>query len=353
MKTRDVYYDNAKFLLIFLVVFGHLIQSYIEENKFIFTLYTTIYLFHMPAFILISGFFAKGFQKKGFVLKITKKLIGPYLIFQGIYSFYYFFIHDHGWKELDPLNPKWSLWFLVSLFCWNIMLFLFTKWKVGFGIFLSITLGIIVGYFQEINTYLSMSRTIVFFPLFLIGYYFKKEYFEKLIENKMKIVSVAIFGSMVILFYYLPEFDYKWLFGSEPYDDLHNSGINGGIVRIGVYTLTILATFSFFAFVPRKNHFFTKWGTSSLYVYLLHGFFIKFFRNSELVDYFNKPWQMVILFAISLLLIAFLSSNMVIAIFQPFIELKISVLRNYLTTAYSKLKSRKLITANMDERGTN
>ena len=91
VKVRKAYYDNAKFLLVFLVVLGHFIQSYIHDNKIIFTLYTTIYLFHMPAFILISGYFAKGFRRKGYLMKMAKKLIGPYLIFQGIYSIYYFF----------------------------------------------------------------------------------------------------------------------------------------------------------------------------------------------------------------------------------------------------------------------
>jgi fucose 4-O-acetylase-like acetyltransferase len=72
MENRDAYYDNAKFLLVFFVVFGHFIQSYIHEDQLIYTLYTTIYTFHMPAFILISVFFAKGFHKKGYLKKIAK-----------------------------------------------------------------------------------------------------------------------------------------------------------------------------------------------------------------------------------------------------------------------------------------
>ena len=100
MKTRDAYYDNAKFFLIFFVVFGHFIQSYIHEDQLIYTLYTTIYTFHMPALILISGFFAKGFHKKGYLKKVAKKLIIPYLIFQGVYSLYYFFIHEQKVIEL-------------------------------------------------------------------------------------------------------------------------------------------------------------------------------------------------------------------------------------------------------------
>ncbi|MCL6573332.1 MAG: acyltransferase family protein [Bacillus sp. (in: Bacteria)] len=330
MKTRDAYYDNAKFLLVFFVVFGHLLQSYIHEDKYIYTLYTTIYTFHMPAFILISGFFAKGFQKKGYLKNIAKKLILPYLIFQGIYSLFYFFLNEQKVIDLNPLNPQWSLWFLISLFCWNVMLFLFTKWKAVTALLLSVALGIVVGYFDEINSYLSLSRTFVFFPFFLLGYYLKNGHFEKIREFKFKFISLFILISLFVTFYFLPDFDNKWLFGSKPYGALNYSYLNGGIIRLGVYCLTLLASLSLLALVPRQKYFFTKWGTSSIYVYLLHGFFIKFFRNSGLVEILNNTQQIVVLIILSILLIAFLSSKMVRKISQPLVELKSKFFKKYI-----------------------
>nr|WP_295974589.1 acyltransferase family protein [uncultured Bacillus sp.] len=324
MKTRDVYYDNAKFLLIFFVVFGHFIQSYIDNDHMIYALYVTIYTFHMPAFILISGFFAKGFYKKGYLKKITKKLIIPYLIFQGIYSFYYYFINEHQEIELNPLHPQWSLWFLISLFCWNIMLFLFTKWKAWVALSISIALGIIAGYFNEIDDFLSLSRTFVFFPFFLLGYYIKKEYFEKIGDAKYRYMSFAILLTLLIVIYYLPEFNYKWLFGSKSYEVLNASDLNGGLIRLAVYGVTLLATLSFLALVPRKKYFFTNWGISSVYVYLLHGFFIKYFRNSDWVNILEDTAVVIVFIIVSVLLIAFLSSNMIRKIAQPLIELKAS-----------------------------
>ena len=78
---RDFYFDNAKFILMFFVVFGHLLQSYIDTDVFISYIYRLIYTFHMPAFILVSGYFAKGIYEKGYIRHITKKLIVPYVIF--------------------------------------------------------------------------------------------------------------------------------------------------------------------------------------------------------------------------------------------------------------------------------
>ncbi|MEN0648984.1 acyltransferase family protein [Caldifermentibacillus hisashii] len=91
-KQRDYYFDNGKFLLIFFVVFGHLIRSFIENNEILYAFYKTIYSFHMPAFILVSGYFAKGYFEKGYFTKLVKKLLVPYLIFQIIYSVYYYFL---------------------------------------------------------------------------------------------------------------------------------------------------------------------------------------------------------------------------------------------------------------------
>lgn len=46
-NSRDSYFDNAKFLLIFLVVFGHIIRSYINDNDVLLHIYKFIYTFHI------------------------------------------------------------------------------------------------------------------------------------------------------------------------------------------------------------------------------------------------------------------------------------------------------------------
>ncbi|MFP3877521.1 acyltransferase family protein, partial [Bacillus paralicheniformis] len=56
MIEKDLKISNIKGLLIFLVVFGHLIELYKGNYYQIFVL---IYAFHMPLFIFISGFLAK------------------------------------------------------------------------------------------------------------------------------------------------------------------------------------------------------------------------------------------------------------------------------------------------------
>lgn len=322
MGQRVSYFDNGKFILIVLVVLGHLLRSFINDNQLMLAIYKVIYIFHMPAFILISGFFAKGFKKKGYIRKITKRFIIPYLIFQLLYSIYYYYLYDDSKFEIDLFDPQWSLWFLLSMFCWNLMLYIFTKFPAKIGLTVSFILGIAVGYVDFIDEYLSLSRTIVFFPLFLLGYYLKKEHFQKILNKKYRIVSFLTFIILFLEFYFFPNFDHEWLLGSKPYALLENNLTLSFLNRMIIYILTIVMVFSFFAFVPRKKYFFTKLGRNTIYVYLFHGFIIKFLRENDYKEFFTEPWTYVLLIFFSFAITLFFSSKFFTTIAQPFIELK-------------------------------
>nr|WP_259545267.1 acyltransferase family protein [Heyndrickxia oleronia] len=171
---RNLYFDNAKLILIFLVVFGHVISPLKRNDDFLFTVYTVIYLFHMPAFILISGYFAKGYRKKGYLMKSVKKILLPYVIFQVIYSIFYFFNGEEQTLTFDFLQPHWSLWFLLSLFCWNIFLYLFARLKWA-GFLLAVGIGIAVGYIDQIGSFLKPFADFCIFPLFSIWFFNRRK----------------------------------------------------------------------------------------------------------------------------------------------------------------------------------
>ncbi|MGE6755384.1 acyltransferase family protein [Rossellomorea sp. NPDC071047] len=341
MKQRDYYFDNAKFILIFLVVFGHLIRSYIESDPFILSLYKTIYTFHMPAFILVAGFFAKGFYKKGYIQKLAKKLILPYIVFQLIYTVYYYFLYQKSTFEIDPLNPHWSLWFLISLFCWNALLYVFIKWfkfKPGLGLAIAFSIGLLVGFADVISNYLSLSRTFVFFPIFLMGYYLEKEHFEYFKTSKARIVAGTLFILVFLGMYFIPEFSDKWLLGSKPYGEFEGNNTISLAVRAFVYMLNVVMIFSFFTFVPTKRQFFTKWGKNTLYVYLLHGFLIRLFRESQLKDTIDPTTSLLILLGVSLVLTMIFSTKFFTSITQPIVEFKSTKLQKLLSKREMKTR---------------
>jgi fucose 4-O-acetylase-like acetyltransferase len=342
MKKRDYYFDNAKFILIFLVVFGHFIQSFISKDPYILSLYKTIYTFHMPAFILISGFFAKGIQKPGYVVKLVKKLIFPYILFQIIYSVFYYYINDDSTFKVDPLSPHWSLWFLISLFCWNVLLYLFIKkWSLGPlpGMTLALAGGLIIGFFNDATSVLSIIRTFVFFPMFLLGYYLQKDHFKAIKRTKTRFFGILLFiitfGCML---FFPDQVDDNWLLGSKSYQEMDMSSFNAVLIRMGLYLLNTLMVLTFFALVPRKRYFFTSWGTNTLYVYLLHGFIIRTFRASSLVNSIDPTSSLIIILALTFGLTLLLSSPIVASITQPIIEMKANKTKYMLNKAKTKYR---------------
>src|SRR4029077_11373781 len=53
-KERDSVIDNARFILIVLVVLGHFLTT-MQGSPALDVLYAWIYMFHMPAFVFLSG----------------------------------------------------------------------------------------------------------------------------------------------------------------------------------------------------------------------------------------------------------------------------------------------------------
>ncbi len=262
----------------------------------------------------------------------------PYLIFQLIYSIYYYYLNGQSKIEWDLLNPHWSLWFLISLFFWNLMLLLVSKYKAFTSITIALVVGLLVGYVDSVTNYLSLSRTFVFFPFFLLGYYLKKEHICSLFKLRYRLVALAVSIIVFTGFYFYPNFNYEWLLGSKPYGDISGESITAMFTRLGFYLLSILMVLSFMSFVPRKQYFFTQLGKNTLYVYLLHGFFIKTFRKSEIQNYFHDPEQFILLAGMALLLTLVLSSRIATSLIQPLIEFKWSKLKLLIARGRAILK---------------
>ena len=61
IKERDAVYCNLKLFLIFLVIYGHMIEGRIYEDAVLMQIYRMIYSFHMPLFLFLSGLFLTDF----------------------------------------------------------------------------------------------------------------------------------------------------------------------------------------------------------------------------------------------------------------------------------------------------
>lgn len=326
---RNAFFDNAKAVLIFLVVFGHMIAPLAEESGLVDSVYAWIYTFHMPAFILLAGFFAKGAGNKEYILNLTKKLLVPYLIFQVIYTIYYFSLGTEDWYS-GLIHPQWSLWFLVSLFSWHMLLILFKKIPAVWSIILAGFIGLSVGYLGEVGYAFSLSRTLVFFPFFLIGYFLTNAQVMKVKHGFVKVGAVIFMTSLFAFLHFSVNMDINWFMSSQSYDSL-SSVTNGGLTRIFVYVVAAMMTISVFSLVPSGNiQMLTKIGTKTLYVYILHGFVTIFTHQFEILSY-ESLYDLFGIAVLSALVVILLSSRTIIALTQPLVELKTKKLKEMLS----------------------
>ncbi|WP_111931727.1 acyltransferase family protein [Clostridium tertium] len=296
LKKRYYLLDNLKVILIFFVVFGHVIEYYINDNSILMTLYIFIYIFHMPLFIFISGYLSKNFYKMK--RKAIRNLLIPYIIFNMIW---YTAVYIGTRRAMfSVLYPGWTLWYLLSLFFWRITLKYLIKFK--HILLLSFIAGVLVGLIPSIGSILSISRTIVFLPFFLLGYYATEEHLEKIKSFKSEYAITGILVFLLVAIYIVKNdlFNYKFLYNSYSYNALEVSLFEGTIFRIFLYFGAIIFSICVINLVPRKEQFFSKIGKATMNIYVFHIYLVM------LVYFFIPKWNIGLLQNILILISPFI-----------------------------------------------
>lgn len=308
---RNPYFDNAKAILIFLVILGHTLSPIFRSNQWITAVYLFIYFFHMPAFILVSGYFAKRIQNRHDVFKLVKKLLVPYIVFQIIYTLYYQGIYEND-LDFSIIKPRWALWFLLSLFFWQLMLSVFGRNKMG--LLISLVISLVVGYFGEINETLALSRTFFFFPFFLLGYFLKSEHFEWIKQKRNVCISWLLFAVIFVIIFFYGDIEWReWLYGRVGYKEIMGeSTIYAFLFRACVYVLMTITTYCFLSIVPKKKSVITKIGAITFHIYLFHMFVLKYIQESTFYGWVQENEQYYALFLAPLITIYILTRKPIV-----------------------------------------
>jgi len=177
LVARNLRVDAIKGFLIFLVVFGHMLEPLYNRPPFLWV-YTAIYSFHMPLFVMVSGYvFSVDMPvkklKRGIILLAEALIVFQIIrlaipLLKGVYP-----------TAENLVTPAWTLWYLLSLIAWRLMSFgvyNFVKRDVRTEVIVlcvSMTVAILSGFIPA-TTELSFQRTFVFFPFFLLGMFFRR-----------------------------------------------------------------------------------------------------------------------------------------------------------------------------------
>lgn len=164
-EVRDKSIDGLKLLLIGLVTFGHLVGYKTGSRSTELISASVIYTFHMPLFVLLSGFFSKGITPQK-LKRGTPLLLETFLCLSIV-----FVILSEG-KLQHLWGPTQSNWYLLSLVLWRWIYFLLEQYlpQKVYHILVACVGAFLVLNFLPTNTgLLSLQRTFQFFPYFIIG----------------------------------------------------------------------------------------------------------------------------------------------------------------------------------------
>ncbi len=307
-NCREDYFDNLKLLLTILVVVGHTIEPLINSHLNIKLLYVFIYSFHMPLFVFISGYFSKNINNEEKLFSKINNIFVPYVIFQLLYSLFNIYILKAQNFKITLVYPYWITWYLLSLFTWNLVLPYFSKIK--YCIIISLLISILCGYDTNVGYYLSLSRTITFFPYFLMGYFTQKRHITIIKQYFVKKYAVSTLLAIFFLLYLINnKINYKWFYGSLSYSQLNDSIYPNCIIRTAIYILAIIISICILTLIPDKKFFFTHLGSRSMTVYLFHGFIIKLLLKYKFFDYIESFRTEIFIIILSFFIVIILSSK--------------------------------------------
>jgi len=311
--VRNNVFDNTKLFMIFLVVFGHFIEPVISKSEGIKAIFMSIYSFHMPVFIILSGMLSKVDLSENRIVKNITSLIVPFLIFTVLYEILNVITGKGISHYTLTWQPYWILWFLFSMFIWKTTLPIVMQFR--FPLLLSVLISLAAGYVSDVGYFLGISRTLYFFPFFIVGYILgPKVLSSEFLKKIPSLVYLLVLALNLSIFWLCRELPHQWLYGSVGYAKVGDADVSALLVRATLYLISFISSIAILMLMPSKETVLTKRGENSLFVYIWHGFFIKiavYFGLINMLINVSSVFALIVLFVSSIVITGLLSNQFV------------------------------------------
>lgn len=336
-KERNYWLDNVKGILIIFVVLAHTIGILYDDCYEVRIVYNFINLFHMPAFIMISGYFSKRKVNEKDYAGVFKTLLLPYFLYYCVGVV----ISGVTGETLsfNLLSPTYGLWYILVLGIFIIITPMILD-KIGKHIIWVSLVIMVLAYSLNLAIYGSLFRVFTYYPFFLCGYFLKSDTLGKFKDNKaLKIIS-QLLSLIFFVFVYLlivkvtEEIDIRealWhvnnIYGQ--YDEM-NIDMNRVIyICIVSVVLAFLCSYAIILLSPRRKTFLSHVGQYSIYVFILHVQIVPIVRS--LYNLYRRPFVEdftvdAIILAVGAIIFSFLlCSKPVRKVTRPFVQPKFNL----------------------------
>ncbi|WP_448610067.1 acyltransferase family protein [Geodermatophilus sp. URMC 60] len=304
--VREPFWDNVRFVAIALVVVGHSIEK-LDDSDLMAALYVAVYAFHMPLFAFVAGRFAVDRIDRAAGARLVTQLLVPYVAFSGIWFLVRVAVGADA--TLDLTRPWSLLWFLPALAAWRLLLPVLAALR--HPLLVSVAVSLTAGYFPGAGAAFDSGRILGMLPFFVLGWLLGERGRPRVVgvlrrPTSRATVTAAVVLALAPVVAYLHIDDVRdWRLRGfaqmgANYADLDTPEWWAAVVRLGLLALAVLLGGAVLVLVPRAASRVTRWGTRTMYVYLLHLFPVFLLRElTDVQAWFDSGPRFLLLIAVA------------------------------------------------------
>lgn|GEM_PF-1165349 len=317
-ETRMPWPDSVRFTAVTLVVVAHFVERFAQPGDAIDAFLTGTWALRVPLLVAIAGYFSTAeLPTERFVRRLLQSVVVVYVVFDLAQRAQILAITGNLNKELA--RPVFGMWFLLSLITWRVLLPYLTRVR-WFGV-LAVVASLGMGFADGIGYGMSLHRTFVFLPFFLLGWWVREVGLrERIATPSVRWVAagtlaLGLAGGVLAR----DAVSLRLLRGAESYIYAERFAMLGWrAVSLAAGAAMVLAVF---ALVPwRRVPVITYLGSGSMYSYLLHQPVLRQAFHAGLAAHVTTPAGVALLGLGAVVLSAALSSRPVRAVARPFVQ---------------------------------
>jgi fucose 4-O-acetylase-like acetyltransferase len=281
---RDPWLDNVKMTLVTLVVIGHS-WGLLAGTELDVWAYNFLYYWHIPAFVLVTGYLSRTFVwDRPHLWSLLTTIALPYLIFEPVLFYYRDALGQHESGAL-LLVPHWGMWYLPVIFVWRLATPILKRhwaWLPA-----SVAISLVGG--LSTAPYLCLPRILGLLPFFVLGLHLDKAKLDLLRFWWLRPVAILALGWI----FWFARGTEDWartafLLYDAGYSDLDWAAGDAMRIRLIVMAVGLLGTLSVLVLIPRRGGWYSRMGAATLAVYLFHGFFVRYAEYAGWQDWSGR-----------------------------------------------------------------
>src|SRR4051812_10467233 len=215
--------------LVLLVVVGHS-WTLLPHNGLNDHLYDFLYAWHVPAFVLVTGYLSRSFTWESTRMwQLVRTVAIPYGVFESALALFRIYVGGEHLRDVFQ-DPHWPMWYLSALFFWRLGTPVFKALPTVVALSLAVAISLLGG--AGADSTFDFFRICGFLPFFVLGLKAAPEQLRWLRADRARHGALLVFLAIAVATTWTETVAGRdWLYYSYGYQQLGVSDLHGVAVR--------------------------------------------------------------------------------------------------------------------------